>query len=76
MISHPFIFLGIQGLILIGVFLAWPAIIKKIAAQRKIDPANPINPTEIQAMIHLRWRYSAWIFMVWVFLNIFNQLNF
>ena len=70
--SHPFIFLGIQSLILIGVFLAWPAMIKKIVAQRKINPGNPINPNEIQAVIRLRWRYGAWMLMAWIFFNIFN----
>ena len=72
-LSHSFIFLGIQSLILISAFFAWPLIIKKIAAARKIEPIDSI---EIQKIIRLRCRYGAWMLMVWVFLNIFNQLNF
>ncbi len=74
MINSPsFIFQTLQAVILIGIFLAWPVIIKKIAAARKIDSIDPI---EIQKIIRLRWRYGAWILMVLVFLKLFNQLNF
>lgn len=74
MINSPlFIFQTLQAVILIGIFLAWPVIIKKIAAARKFESLDPI---EIQKIIRLRWRYGAWILMVWVFLKFFNQLNF
>ncbi len=73
MMNHPFIFLGIQSLILISAFLAWPLIIKKIAAARKFES---IDPLQIQKVIRLRWRYGAWMLMAGVFFNIFNRINF
>ncbi len=71
--SHSFIFLSIQGLILIGAFLAWPGMIKKIAAARKMESLDPLD---IQKMIRLKWRYSAWILMAFMFFNFVNRINF
>jgi hypothetical protein len=71
--SSLFIFQTLQAVILISVFFAWPVIIKKIASARKFESIDPI---EIQKIIRLRWRYGTWILMVWVFLKLFNQLNF